>query len=353
MSSEPRQSVLQARDPDHGSPVFEARFAVAEPDDLRALIGACADDDPELDGPYTLDAAETAAVTARFGVAFDPEGRDVHLWPWNEAWGSIRHIPYMIHSGDELPLLLEGRKQFADMSDAYPPHRHFNEDRFDRYVTEGILHKEVIHEPFKDRLEPYRIKDGRVFEGMRRVYYARKGEEWRVPAYRLISDVASKSRWNEDFERLQGMLLGYEAWQNDWWIADIRRRRYRYGCFSIYRAVTKEDLAWIEAAGYRALPPTSDTALAVSSIWDPPDDDAAQRMMESAGADALVHLNVRALPFLDLVKGQSGPDHTILATQVSDLNRNIEGAIEVVASRQAEAAPEPAGSHLQETRPPQ
>ena len=162
MSSEPRHFVLQARDPDYGCPVFEARFAVTELDDLRALIGACADVDPELEGPYTLDAAETAAVTARFGVAFDPEGRDVHLWSWNEAWGSIRHIPYMIHGGYELPLLLEGRKQLADMSDAYPPHRHFNEDKFDRYVTEGILHKVVIHEPFKDRLEPYRIKDGRL-----------------------------------------------------------------------------------------------------------------------------------------------------------------------------------------------
>jgi hypothetical protein len=152
---------------------------------------------------------------------------------------------------------------------------------------------------------------------------------------------------------MEGALFGYETWQNDWWIADIRRRRYRFGCFSLYRAVSAEDLAWIEAAGNRALPPTKDSALAVSSLWDPPDDDAAQRMMDDAGADAVVHLNVRALPFLDLVKGQSGPDYTIPAAQIRDLNRNIEGAIEVVASRQAEVAPEAPGSHLQETRPPQ
>ena len=25
---------------------------------------------------------------------------------------------------------------------------------------------------------------------------------------------------------MEGMLFGYEEWQNDWWIADIRRRRY-------------------------------------------------------------------------------------------------------------------------------
>ena len=24
--------------------------------------------------------------------------------------------------------------------------------------------------------------------------------------------------WNDDLERLQGSLFGYEDWQNDWWI---------------------------------------------------------------------------------------------------------------------------------------
>jgi len=65
MSCEPRHFVLQARDPDHGSPVFEAWFPVTELDDLRALIGIDPDDDPKFEGSYTLDAAETAALVAR------------------------------------------------------------------------------------------------------------------------------------------------------------------------------------------------------------------------------------------------------------------------------------------------
>jgi hypothetical protein len=350
MSSEPRHFVLQARDTDHGCPVFEARFPVTALDELRALVGIDPDDNPKFEGSYTLDAAETAAVATRFGVAFDPEGREVRLWPWDDHWDKGRRIPYLVHTGFELPLLLEGRKQLADMSDAYPPDSHFNEDKFDRYVK-GILHKEVVHEPFLDRLEPYRIKDGPVYDGMRRVYYVRKGEEWRIPAYRLVSDAANKGGWNEDFERLQGMLFGYETWQNDWWIADIRRRRYRFGCLSIYRAVSADELAWIDVVGYRALPPTADAERAVISLWDPPDKDAAQRMMGSGAA--LVHLNVRALPFLDLVKGQSGPDYAIPAGRIRDLNRNIEGHIQVVATRHAEGAPEPAVSHPQVKRPPQ
>jgi hypothetical protein len=212
--SEPRQFVLQARDPDHGSPVFEARFAVTELDDLRALIGADADDDPELDGPYTLDAAETAAIATRFGVAFDPEGREVYLWPWSKRWEGRRGIPYLVHTGFELSLLLEDRKQLADMSDAYPPHSHFNEDKFDRCVTEGLLHKEVAYEPFNERLEPYRIKNGRVFEGMRRVYYTRKGEEWRIPAYRLVSDAANKSGWPISARVATDLVASRSIWRS-------------------------------------------------------------------------------------------------------------------------------------------
>jgi len=337
MNSEPRHFVLQARDPDHGCPVFEARFPVTQLDDLRALIGADADDDPEFEDSYTLDATETAAVTARFGVAFDPEGREVHLWPWDEQWDKMRRIPYLVHGGYELPLLLEGRKQLARFLDVYPPHRHFDEARFDRYVADGVLHKEVVVEPFE---EPDRRKDGQVFEGRRTVYYTRKGEEWRIQASKLIWG-NTKSGWNEDFERMEGMLFGYEAWQNDWWLADMRRRRYRFGCFSIYRAVSADELAWIDAAGHRALPPTADAELTVSSLWDPPDEDTAQRMM-GRDAVALVHLNVRALPFLDLVKGQSEPDYAIPAARIRDLNRNIEGHIEVVAHRQDEGETDPA-----------
>jgi len=335
MRSEPRHFVLQARDPDHGCPVFEARFPVTQLDDLRALIGIDPDDDPEFEGSYTLDAVETAAVAARFGVAFDPEGREVHLWPWDEQWDKMRRIPYLVHGGYELALLLEGRKQLADMSDAYPPHCHFNEDKFDRYVAEGVLHKEVVVEPFE---RPRRIKDGLVYEGTRKVYYTRKGEEWRILAHRLIWDVASKSGWSQDFERMQGMLFGYEEWQNEWWLADFRRRRMRFGCLPIYRTVNAEELAWVDAAGYRALPPIKDPILSVSLLYDLPVEGVAQLMMESAGATALVRFSVRALPFLDLVKGQSGPDYAIPAARISDLNRNIEGHIEVVAMRSAASA---------------
>jgi hypothetical protein len=56
------------------------------------------------------------------------------------------------------------------------------------------------------------------------VYYARKSEEWRIRAWKLISAASRKSGWNDDFERL-GMLYGYEEWQIEWWIAHRRGRK--------------------------------------------------------------------------------------------------------------------------------
>lgn len=55
----------------------------------------------------------------------------------------------------------------------------------------------------------------RGFLGTRTIYYSLKGEEWRISASRTIWEAAARpGGWNEHFERLEGMLFGYEAWQN-------------------------------------------------------------------------------------------------------------------------------------------
>jgi hypothetical protein len=221
MNPKPCRFVLQALDPDHGSPVLEALFSASEVEDLRTLLADAAND-PALERGYHLDAAELIAINERFGIAFDPEGREVLLEPWH----SIRDVPHLIHGGYELPLLLEGKKQLARFNEAYPPNLHWNEEKFDRYVAEGALHKEVVVEPFE---EPIRLKDGRVVEGLRTTYYARKGEDWRISASKLVWAAAAKSKWSEDFERMEGMLFGYEEWQNDWWIDDLRKRGRKFG----------------------------------------------------------------------------------------------------------------------------
>jgi hypothetical protein len=75
-------------------------------------------------------------------------------------------------------------------------------------------------------IEPF-DRPNRRFEGLRTVYYTPKGEEWRIPATKLIWRAAEAAGWNEHFERLEGMLFGYEDWQNDWWIEEgLKRGRF-------------------------------------------------------------------------------------------------------------------------------
>jgi hypothetical protein len=324
MSTPPRRFILQALDPDHGSPVLEALFLVDKLDDLRGLLGSSADDDPELVGGYDLDAADLTAIANMFGVRFEPGGCKTCL----RAWNSSREIPYLVHTGYELPLLLEGRKLLARFSDAYPPHSHFGEERFDRYVAQGLLHKEVGNEPFAKITH---LKDGRVIEGIRTVYYTPHGEEWRIRASKLIWAAALKSRWNDDFERLEGMLFGYEEWQNDWWIEQHRKRSGGFGGIAIYRAVNAAELSWIEAAGCRALPPAESAAIEVFT-GEQPDDRTASRLMGCAAASALVRFKLLGRDFLALFDGQVGPTYQISSAKVADLNRNLIGAIEVIAS---------------------
>src|SRR5260221_5687510 len=123
MSTAGRRFTLQAIDPDHGCPVLEARFSVPALEELRALIGSADSDDAELQGWYSLDDAQLTAITQRFGVAFDPDGRLTCLCSWH----SSREVPYLVHTNYELPLLLDGRKALARMSDADPPDRFIGE----------------------------------------------------------------------------------------------------------------------------------------------------------------------------------------------------------------------------------
>ena len=157
MSNVSHRFFLQAIDPDYGCPVLEAMFQVTDLADLRAILGACADDDPDLRGWYPLEAADLANISRRFGVSFDPGDREVKLCRWH----SLRAVPYLVHTNYELFLLLEGTKQFAQELEVYPPHDHFQENLFDRYVVQGLIHKEVFIKPFPTPLKTERRADFR------------------------------------------------------------------------------------------------------------------------------------------------------------------------------------------------
>jgi hypothetical protein len=328
---QPHRFILQAFDPDFGHPAFETMFVVERLAELQALLGAAADDDPALEMVYTLDPADLDAINHRFGLAVDPGERVTRL----ARWTSSREPPYLVHTGFELVLMIDGRKAFARMGETYPPHQHYDEDLFDRHVALGTLHKEVQLEPFA---EPVRYRDGRILEGLRTVYYTLKGQEWRIPAWKLVSEASRKSGWNDHFERLEGMLFGYEEWQNDWWLNDIRRRDIRWGTLSLYLAVNEDELTSIDDAGCRAFPLRSRPLRLLVASWEGAEEEALRGLLEEDRAAAVVRFSVKAERFLrELASEHQATLHTLAGERVKDLNRLIVDEIEVVMRRDGAA----------------
>jgi len=306
--------LLTLFDREQWCPVLQTRFEVADPDLLRALLGTDSNDDANFDRIYDLDDAEAVRLAEAFGITLDWAALD---YPDREfivgRVHPIQQAPYLVHTGYELPLLLDGRKKLARFIEAYPPMSFDGEDRFDHWVAAGRLHKDVEVEPFKDRTEN---KFG--WQGTRRIYYTAKGEEWRVPASKLLWDAAARAGWNEHFERIEGMLFGYEDWQNDWWI-ETGLSGGGFGGMRLCCAVDRTGLAWIKQAGYRALPPIDGPTLMLDFYdQDKPVIEQATRH-EQANAIALAVFSVGGKGALELFAKQA-PPWRLPAASIPELN---------------------------------
>jgi hypothetical protein len=306
-------------------------LAIDDPEALRAILGGVADGDPDLEWIYYLDDEELAAIVAKFNVSFDTaeldsKDPDICLFRWRPR----DQMPYLAHTRYELPLLLDGRKKLARMGNPYPPMTFEGEDRFDHWVAEGVLHREEVDQPFD---APIQAARGQTYLGTRTVYYTPKGEEWRIPAMKLIFDASGKAGgWNEYFERLEGMLFGYEDWQNDWWI----KQGPRGGGFNGVRcccAVTGAGLAWIESTGFRALPPIDGPALTIMICDRDTEADLYAAMLKDPDSAAVVRFNMvfgDFRKFWDLPRG--GP-WDLPAGRIAEFNRLLNGSVVIVARR--------------------
>ena len=325
------QFLIEAFDREQWCPVLQAMFPVDDPQALCAILAGIADDDPKLEKTYFPDDEELAAIAATFNVSLDTAQLDskdleIRLFRWRPS----RQAPYLTHTGYELPLLLEGRKKLARMSGLYPPIAFEGEDRFEHWVAKGVLHREEVNEPFD---KPVQASGGETYLGHRAVYYTPKGEEWRIPASRLIWDASGKSGgWNEYFERLEGMLFGYEDWQNDWWI----KRGITGGGFggmSCCCTVTAAELAWIETAGFRALPPIDRPTLTITiHDWENEADQYAE-MLGDPDSVAVGRFNMLGRDFMTFWDSQRGGPWHLPAGRIAEFNRFLRGSVEIVAQR--------------------
>jgi hypothetical protein len=172
----------------------------------------------------------------------------------------------------------------------------------------------------------------------RTVYYTLKGEEWRIPANKLIHDASGKSGgWNEHFQRLEGMLFGYEDWQNDWWIETLLERGILGGGAVFCCAVTAAGLAWAKSAGLRALPPLE--PLSVIAHWrKTADADLKQLLAAQPGSVAVLRFTVAGLYAIPhIIDSRRGGPWNVEEHQIPELNTYLKGPLMVVARSERSA----------------
>lgn len=209
--------VLQGFDDVTKTVSAEWRVRIEDLEQLKAVLAPESDSDPDLKGLYV---GLSPRVMQKIGVlCIPPIVPDAILTGLSRPYLAFDAVPYLIHTNFELPLMLDGRKPLAVFGDVYPSDW-FDEllEPFEPFVASGQILRRIIDTPV-----PALKQQHPDLDGMRDVLFALPDEAWRINAY--IRDILNRSRdWDDDLERLQGSLLGYEDWQNDWWIEQRSRR---------------------------------------------------------------------------------------------------------------------------------
>jgi hypothetical protein len=162
---------------------------------------------------------------------------------WDKLPVRLRHesseLPYRIHGGRELDLMLKGVKPLSVFSHVETPSSlaSFLSRYFAPLVGCGALVSARIGD------------DGSMAPTL---MFALPNEAWRFEAYRLMADTARATNWNDALERIEGSLLGYTLEQNDCWISHRKRKGYRWGSQTAYRLLPDTEIEFVRRAGHKA-----------------------------------------------------------------------------------------------------
>jgi hypothetical protein len=326
--------ILSAIDPVFGCPILETLIPNPDVDVIRTLAGI--EDGSDPDG-YVLHPEEAAAIAKHFSVAFEPITPDILIsrasFNLNEP---IRESPYLIHTGLELFLMLEGTKPFCFVDFSYPVYTGEGdiEALFEPHVQSGRLIKRIVDEPYE---KPWRDYRGRIHESYRGLYYSLPGEQWRIDAFLLLRRQLRFVRWDEAMERMEGSLLGYTDAQNDVWISGLRYEgKMPWGLMSAYAVVDEPALAWIRSAGCRALPwDGSQSEFRLELHWPRPEPAKLTDWLQHTGTQAVIRLG---LPMKYLNDWQAGAQdevrvYKIPREAVPGLNAALGRPVEILCER--------------------
>jgi hypothetical protein len=185
-----------------------ARDLVFEIDDT-ARLATLLDIDPRSLDPVTvhpIEPEQLERLNSALDLVFDADSMEV----WLRTWSPLDALPYKVHTNRELALMLAGVKPLAVFGVA-PADTRDDEFSLERYFAPHVASGRFIR------------REHTYTDGRREVFYALPAEVGRIDAYVQLMETAQTTGWSEDFERLQGTLLGYEDWQNDVFIETVYR----------------------------------------------------------------------------------------------------------------------------------
>ncbi|MFM0047295.1 hypothetical protein [Paraburkholderia sediminicola] len=269
-------------------------------------------------GSVLIDGAEFATTDELLKGTVPIQSKYYGLRYWKSG---EEDLPYLVHTGFELPLLLDGRKKLGWLN-VEPGDGGFEKYRlacFERFVAQGILGK---HEDVYGR-------DG----GMAgTIYYFPLDEAWRVPALMFIRKASREcGGWSEVFERQEGALMGYSRAENDVWIENCLRSGNSSLGMSICCLLSNEELSFVKHSGLRALPWNRDTDLTCFRNVDM-NEESLQTLVESYGKSAVVRFWINRDEFLKgIEKTEISPGAWIIdKNQISLVNSLLKGKLYLV-----------------------
>ena len=202
-----RKLKLRSIDPSTECTVETRLFSLFDVKDLSDIIDVD-EEDNNLEFSYELEPAEVFEICKRFSLSDFDHSFPVELSPAHP----VDELPYVIHTGRELRMMIAGVKPLASFSESLPRHGVYRipEHLFDPYVDDGLFLKREYC-----RTSTRSGRKGLEAYGSREVLYALRNEEWRFDAFITVHNAASKDGWGVVIERIVGSLLGYKDWEID------------------------------------------------------------------------------------------------------------------------------------------
>ncbi|WP_217591164.1 hypothetical protein [Burkholderia sp. GbtcB21] len=311
-----------AIEPIHNELAFPVASFRVSVDELRDILGDSASAVESMKGPgWTMfDSAEFANLNSflKNFVEFEPRFFGVSIFERDD-----RRPPYLIHTGFEAPLFINGKKKLGwlDLSPGMSLFEKFRMECLERLVNQGELEK-------YDRT----IIDGDGARG--RIFYSSPGEGWRVKTYEVLQKVsATTGGWNSGYEEMLGALMGYSDDENRWWILDCMSRDIFPSGMRFYCALESEDLEFVRNGGNKILPWRARDPIILH--WGVSESDEFYKSMiaEAPKKTGVVRI-VASLSEVKAIAIEIGSQvYKINFKSIPELNKIIRGEIKIVHER--------------------